>query len=303
MTTDAPPLRLAATIIIARDGAEGVEVFMVKRHGKSSFMANAYVYPGGALDEADQGDEVARHLTGRAPAACAARLGMDPDDPVQRARATGIWLAGVRETFEEAGILLAHRPERAALIDLTTDPDTAARFGDWRRRLHDGQASVAAMLSAEDLSVPLDRLELFARWITPTFERKRFDTYFFVARAPRAQRPIHDAQETTASCWVRPADALAHAAAGEWLLAPPTVATLHQVSRHATTEALLAYAARLTPPVLIPHLDREAEGGPALLMPGDPDYPVDDPALALATPNDEPWTRMVMGEHGAWRFG
>jgi 8-oxo-dGTP pyrophosphatase MutT (NUDIX family) len=122
-------VRDAATIMILREADSGFEVFMVKRHSKSGFMANRYVYPGGKVDEADcidlgglEADQ--RHVEGLTPAQARARLAEEVEPPV----ALGLFLAGIRETFEEAGILLARRKGEDSLIDLTSDDQVAERF-------------------------------------------------------------------------------------------------------------------------------------------------------------------------------
>lgn len=271
----------AATVLVLRDTDAGPEVFMVRRHQKASFMANAWVYPGGRLDAADTQPGVVSRVLG------APRLGA-----VEPTRAIGLYLAAIRETFEEAGILLARRRGEPAWVDLLGDPDFLAH----RVALHAGSTSLSAVADAEDLEFPLDELCYFAHWVTPTFEPRRFDTFFFLARAPQNQEPLHDALETTDSFWIRPTDVLDRFAAHELFLAPPTQRTLEDLARFACVEEAFAACAGLTPPCIIPHLG-QSESGPVLLLPGDPDYPHDDPAYADATPVEPP-TRMPLSFPG-----
>lgn len=267
----------AATVLVLRDSPDGPEVFMVKRHGKSSFMANAWVYPGGRLDEADTRPDVLSRIVGTPT------LGLD-----SATRSAGLYLAAIRETFEEAGVLLARRADEQRWINLVDAP----RFVDYRTALQDGSASLSVVAETEDLTFPIDELAYFSRWITPTFEPKRFDTFFFLARAPLQQEPLHDDRETTDSFWIRPGDVLHRFAAGELYLAPPTQRTLERLAVYDDVDDAFTGARGCTPGCIIPHLLQDPDG-PILLLPGDPDYPADAPEYELACPVDGP-TRMPL---------
>ena len=281
-----PEARLAATVLVLRDGPDGrLEVFMVRRHNKSAFMPDAYVYPGGVLDAQDTGPTALEHVTGMTPAQAAASL----LGRVDHATAVGLYLAAVRETFEEAGLLLATAPAQPhTFVNLGEDEAVAARFARWREQLWEGEASLSDMADAEELLVPLDQLTFAAHWITPLVEPRRYDTYFFYARAPAHQRPLHDDRETTDGLWLAPQEALARSGGGGdgkngLKIAPPTLATLEQLSRFEAVDEAMAWAQAHEPPALLPH---PAQIGDELwlLMPGDPDYPGEHPALAQATP-------------------
>jgi 8-oxo-dGTP pyrophosphatase MutT (NUDIX family) len=232
-------IRDAATVLLLRDrAAGGYEVFLVRRTNKASFMASAMVFPGGRLDDADTALASRSALT---PAAAAARLGMDDG-----ARALGLLVAGVRETFEEAGVLLACRGD--ALLDLRA-PEEAARFQRHRDALNAGETTLAAIAEAEDLTLAVDRLGFFAHWITPEVEPKRYDTRFLVTRAPEGQRPLHEGVETTDSAWMSPGEALAEYAARRIELAPPTLRILSEIAQLPNTDAVLALRASIPAPV------------------------------------------------------
>ena len=119
-----------------------------------------------------------------------------------------------------------------------------------------------------------DRMSYTAHWITPVGESRRFDTRFFLARAPQAQEPLHDDGETIASLWVRPATALAQEAAGEYAMMPPTIACLRFLAEHSSADAALAAAAEIgIPPCILPKMKPVPPGAPVeLLFPGDPGY-------------------------------
>lgn len=221
--SEAIPVRDATTVLLLRDGiggiggTDGFEVFMVRRTSKAAFMASAMVFPGGRLDESDCDDDIAARCDLNREAA-AARLGI-----TDGRLALGLLVAGVRETFEEAGVLLAQ--QRGERVDLR-EPAEAARFAGYRDALNGGRMTLGAMVAAEALTLSVATLWPYARWITPPIETRRFDAWFVVTRAPVGQTPLHDAVETTASAWLAPRAALAAYAAGEIQLAPPTLRVL-----------------------------------------------------------------------------
>ena len=203
-------VREAATVMLVRDAPE-LEVFMLRRNPESVFAGGAYVFPGGAVDADDR------------------VLGED----------RRFWVAAVRETFEEAGVLLA-RTEDGRPFDATAD--ALAELAVDRLRLLAGSASFAAVLDAHAACVDLDALVPFARWITPSPSPRRFDTWFFAAAAPDGHAYEHDDNELVASEWIRPADALDRARACDIDLIYPTVRTLLVMSRYGSATDFLADA-------------------------------------------------------------
>jgi len=289
---DTPPdIRDAATVMPLRQTDAGLEVFMVRRHGDSAFMANRYVYPGGKLDADDCTDEAAEHVSGMTPEEARDRL----DEEIAPLKALGLFLAGVRETFEEAGLLLARRRGEEAFIDLVSDPETADRYAEARRQLAAGELAISEFADREDLTVPLDEVGYFAHWITPQREEHRYDTRFFIVLAPEHQEPLHDERETTDSGWVRPADIIDQNRAGDLQLAPPTLRTLQQLSDFETAESALEFARTHRPPTLLPHMLVGEEI--YLVLPGDPEYPEDLAPEPDAAPEV---TRLRMEELGVW---
>lgn len=260
--TPPPPAapRDAATVLLLRDEPEAFSVFLVRRHGGSGFMAGAHVFPGGVLDDADV--PLGEMLVGRTADECAALLG--EDDP---ARSAALFVTAIRETFEEAGVLLAEgAPEDLAPL----------------RARHAADDDFGALLRAAGLHLSGAALVPQARWITPTVEKRRYDTRFFVARAPAGQRATHDAKETTESCWMRPAEALDAEGRGELRLPPPTARTLEHLARFASVDEVFADAAARRPPLLQP-VFHDRGGAWILALPGDPLHPVDEPAFPGST--------------------
>lgn len=294
--SDRSAARDASTIMILREADAGFEVFMVERHSKSAFMANRFVYPGGKLDAADCTAEAAERVEGLTPEQARERLG----EEAEPLGALGLFLAGIRETFEEAGILLARRADQQTLIDLTSDEAVAERFGEYRKSLMDGELALSELAAREDLIFPLDRLGYFAHWITPYVEPRRYDTRFLLAIAPKSQRPLHDQRETTDSTWIRPADAVEQNQAGDFLLAPPTLRTLQQLSEFDSAQAAFDWALEHDPPTILPHMEQR-DGQVWLFLPGDEEFPMGREGYEVAEPVGDGVTRMIAQDVGLWR--
>jgi 8-oxo-dGTP pyrophosphatase MutT (NUDIX family) len=191
---DPVPVRPAATVLLVRDGASGLEVFMVVRHHKIDFASGALVFPGGSVDAGD-------HAIAADPASCGVAAGLDERDRLSR-------VAALRETFEECGVLLA-RPRGSG-------EGSGARVVDLAGKSQG--RSFSELIAAENLELALDALIPFAHWITPPILPKRFDTRFYIAAAPSDQIAIHDGSESVDSVWISPARALEAAKVGTYTL-------------------------------------------------------------------------------------
>lgn len=261
MAVEARAPRDSATVLLLRDEAEGLEVFMVRRHLNSDFVGGAYVFPGGGLDPADLEPEVLARLAG-VPDAEAARLGL----PVERARAH--WVAAIRETFEEAGVLLAG-PGGAPVAMRT--PAEMARWGERRAELLDGRLGWAALLMGEDLTMAGGGVGYWSHWITPEGTPKRFSTRFFVAEVPAGQEPMADEQEVEAGTWIRPVDALRERSHGKMTMIFPTVKTLEELLPFPRAADVVAACAGREVVARLPRIAL-LDGKPAVLLPGDAGY-------------------------------
>jgi 8-oxo-dGTP pyrophosphatase MutT (NUDIX family) len=226
--------RRAATVMLVRDGVRGgLEVFLLRRRASMPFAAGMYAYPGGAVDPGDTADlrESAEPPDGVAPV-----------DPV----GAGFVAAAVRETFEESGVLLAG-PSPDTLVAGTTGPGWEAD----RAALVARELTLAGLLARRGLVPRADLLGAWARWITPEFEPRRYDTIFFLAALPAGQRARDVSGEADHVAWLRPADALAACERGELLMMPPTLATLRELTPFRTAaQALAASAGRDLRPVM-----------------------------------------------------
>jgi 8-oxo-dGTP pyrophosphatase MutT (NUDIX family) len=257
-------VRDAATVMLVRDGRDGLEVFMLQRTLKAVFAGGMYVFPGGAVDDADRSPEVQ---------VCCDGLTDEQASGVLEVPSGGLayWIAAIRECFEEAGVLLARRAEGSYVR--FDDPAVEDRYLAHRSAVHAGQRRLIDLCASEGLRLATDHIHYVSHWITPIGERRRFDTRFFVARAPQAQEPLHDEHETIASLWVRPVDALARQRRGELAMIAPTMKNLELLVPHASADdALRAAAVVGRPPTIQPKLRVDGDGRVEVVMPSDPDY-------------------------------
>jgi 8-oxo-dGTP pyrophosphatase MutT (NUDIX family) len=243
--------------MLVRDGAAGLEVFMVRRHLNSDFVGGAYVFPGGSLDAADC--TLLERYEGVSPETAAQQLELAPE------RALGHWGAAIRETFEEAGVLLARRGGQVVSL---ADED---HWQEHRRHLLDGTLSWAELLAKEDLMLACDLAGYFSHWITPEGAPKRFTTRFFLAKAPEKQHPLADDREVEEGVWLRPADALAAYARGEMTMIFPTLRTLEELAGFAGADAALEACRGRKVVANLPRIIQR-DGEAVVLLPGDAGY-------------------------------
>ena len=203
------PLRPAATVLLLRDGPQGIEVLMTRRSMTASFAPGAYVFPGGGIDAAD-----------------AQAHGMAQRRPKQSDLHLTQAIAAIRESFEELGVLFA-------------------RHADGRWANHDDIAAIdrkgpfAAQCQARGLSLAAEQVFVLAHWITDRDLPRRFDVPFLVARMPEGQTPVADESEQFEPVWVRPADALSRHEAGDFFMVYPTIRTLERLKAFASVDAVL----------------------------------------------------------------
>jgi 8-oxo-dGTP pyrophosphatase MutT (NUDIX family) len=233
--------RDAATVILLRQAASGVEAFLLRRTAELEFAPGAYVFPGGSVDARDADESV--RWAGPAPADFGGLLDVPPD------RARALVCAAVRETFEESGVLLAG-PADSPSAHLVSDSGALARD---RHALLTGQTTLGEVLSRRGLVLRADLLTPWARWITPEASPRRFDTWFFAAALPPGQMAtaapegFGDPGESESGTWLHPATALEAAQAGQITLLPPTAVTLGELAGHHDVPGILARRPAITP--------------------------------------------------------
>jgi 8-oxo-dGTP pyrophosphatase MutT (NUDIX family) len=202
----------AATVMLLRDGDDGVEVFMVVRHQRSDVHGGALVFPGGRVDPED-------HEIAVDAALCTRQAGDD-------ATMAALRVAAIRETFEECGVLFARPRDGTALISAARLLEIEAAH---RTALVRCERTFGAMVAAEHLVLTPEAMTCFAHWISPERSPKRFDTRFFLAAAPTDQVALHDGLEAVDSVWMTPATALERAQAGTYQPVFPTMMNLRKL--------------------------------------------------------------------------
>ena len=254
------PALPAATVTLVRDAVDGLEVLMLQRNFQSGFMPGMFLFPGGALDAGDAATGVLARCAGLDEGAACRALGVD-------AGGLAYWAAAIRESFEEAGVLLAY-DDRGEIVNPGV-PQREARFNEYRRRLNAGEQDLAEMLEREALTLAVDRLVYFSRWITPYGAPRRYDTRFFLAVAPQGQEALPDNVEAIHHVWVQPRAAVERYRSGEYKMRTPTIRTLEQFATYATVGELAdALREQREIPEFMPRIARSGKR----VLPGEPGY-------------------------------
>lgn len=244
----------AATVMLVRDTADGLEVFLLRRVMGMAFAGGMTVFPGGGVDRRDADTSLAWH--GPTPAWWASRFSCD----VGLARA--LVCAAVRETFEESGVLLAGPDETSVVADVRP-------YAEARSQLVNRELSLAGFLAESGLVLRADLLRPWADWVTPEEETRRFDTKFFLARVPEGQQADGNTTEAQDARWQRPGDALDDWKAGRSGLLPPTWTTLAELEECQFVADAMARERTITK--LMPRVARDGDKL-RIVLPGDPLY-------------------------------
>lgn len=255
MSAPAPEPRQAATVLLLRDGASGLEVYLLRRTKGMPFAGGMTAYPGGGVDPRDADKQIG--WAGPTPAEWASAFGCD--EPMARE----LVCSAVRETFEEAGVLLAGPAEGSVVPDVSGD--------DWeqqRQALLSRELSMTDLLADRGLVLRSDLLRPFAHWITPPMESRRYDTKFFVAALPSGQEARDVSGEADEAAWLSPAEALREHHAGTRPMLPPTSHTLSQLGRFADVASALAGSPPDTMEPITPGFEETPEGRFAVLPNG-----------------------------------
>ena len=261
-TVTSAPLA-AATVVMLRDGMDGLEVFLIKRHIKSDVLGGVFVFPGGKVDKLDAMLDMDTHID--QPLVDLHTSLNEPD--IDHTTAASLFIAAVREVFEESGILFA----------VGAGPAHAERTSALLREGH----TFAAALANMQLRLQTSSLAPWSRWITPvspSVMNKRFDTRFFVAPVPAGQIATHDHFEATESVWLQPRTALEQQRDGLIEMAPPQIMTLAHLSRFANVQAAMQDARSRMPPTIQPHAI-DIDGTRVICLPGDEQHPVREKAM------------------------
>lgn len=258
MNKEIAPLKPAATVLLVREcdtDLDSLEVFMVVRHHQIDFASGALVFPGGKVDEADSDEALVNHLP----------ESERYDDPLREFK-----IACIRESFEEANLLLARNRDTGNLV---THDRLELLASKYRLPLQNGEVTILEMVQDENLELATDLLGHFAHWVTPTFMPKRFDTHFFVAAAPPHQLAKHDGSESVDSVWAGPNEILSKADAGEYTVIFPTRMNIEVLGKFNSIETVVEDANTTETFTVLPQME-VTEEGKFLLIPKEAGYSV-----------------------------
>jgi 8-oxo-dGTP pyrophosphatase MutT (NUDIX family) len=259
------PKRAATVILLRNKEPGGFDVFLLKRHEKSSFMGGNFVYPGGRVDRDDGSLEICPLSKGMTLEEAQKILGgtFSPEESFAH------WVAAIRELFEEAGILLAY--DQKGNLFQARNRKEREKLLHYRKLLQEDKTNICEIAQKEDLLFALDQLYYYAHWITPEAQSQRFDTRFFLTRYSSGQEASHDQKETTAGIWITPKKALEENLKGNVILSPPTLKTLEDLSRFKSIEDIFHSLKREEIQPILPILTK-ISNDPLIIFPWDPEY-------------------------------
>jgi 8-oxo-dGTP pyrophosphatase MutT (NUDIX family) len=227
--------RYASTVVLVRRDEDGsFEVLLTQRPSEMRFLGGFYVFPGGTVHQSDYSPKTLERCRGLSGTEARKILGNRHNDDV----ALGHWVAGVRELFEEVGILLCMTDSGEAVS--LTDSVTKRRFEENRQAVARGELDFGTFLESEGLCCDLTRAVYFFHRVTPEFYPMRFDTRFYIATLPSHQTPLPCSEEVTNSLWIKPERAMARVYREDFPLLPPTTTVLENLAQITSWDRLCA---------------------------------------------------------------
>ncbi len=268
---------------------------MVRRSGGADFFGDAYVFPGGGVDSGDSEPALLTHSAPLPESDLARLLG----EGLPRELAIGCWIAGIRELFEEAGVMLARRGAEPLTF---SDSATLARFDQYRLDLRDHRITFIEIVEREGLTLATDSVFYFSRIVTPPYARKRYDTRFVIASAPLDQLAGHDQHEVVSGEWLSAADAvvLYHSRAQQ--IVPPTLQNLLEIEPCRSIDEMIALARDKVIAPICPATVK-IDGVYTLIYPGDRDFvPALEPSFVsiYKKPTAMKVLRFTLEKGGRW---
>ncbi len=254
----AVPIRPAATIMLIDDRPD-LQVLMMQRHANTVFVGGMWVFPGGAVDHQDDASYYADVALHRTDAEASALMGMDKGG-------LAYYMAAIRETFEEAGVLLALHREDESMLQLRGESE--ARFGTYRDQLNNREIEFKTILESEGLLADVGLMHYIARWITPLGSPRRFDARFFIARMPKNQVPMHDDGELVNTAWLSPEEILRRVESEEMAMISPTLRMIKNLAQFKSADEVIESVSVNTEDEVV-RVHRETG---IVLMPGEPGY-------------------------------
>ena len=241
------------------DDRPDLQVFMMERHANTVFAGGMWVFPGGAVDHQDDAGYYSKIATHRTDAEASSLMGLESGG-------LAYYMAAIRETFEEAGILLALNREDESPLRISAD--NQARFAQYRHQLNQGDLDLKRILEAESLLADVGQMHYVARWITPLGSPRRFDARFFLSRIPGEQIPVHDDGELVNSEWMAPSAILAGFEREDMVLMSPTLRMVKNLAAFDSAEQVIQSVSG-NPTDQQARVHRETG---VIVMPGEPGY-------------------------------
>jgi 8-oxo-dGTP pyrophosphatase MutT (NUDIX family) len=252
------PLRPAATVMLIDDRPD-LQVFMMERHANTVFAGGMWVFPGGAVDHQDDSSYFSGIATHRTDGEASELMNLEKGG-------LAYYMAAIRETFEEAGVLLALHQEDESPLHIAEA--SAARFQQHRDQLNAGEIDLKTILKKESLLADVGQMHYIARWITPLGSPRRFDARFFIARIPSLQIPVHDDGELVNSVWMSPGEIIEKAATDEMVLMSPTLRMVKCLAEFDSADQAIESASSNPED----HRARVHKDSGIIVMPGEPGY-------------------------------
>ncbi len=227
----------AATIVLIRDIDDHFELFLQQRHRSTDF-GSVYVFPGGKVNINDTLYEKDYTISGLTADEANKKLNIESDG-------IDYWIAAVRECFEEAGLLLAY-DDKGDQVEFS-DNVTNKRFQTYREKINAKELEFYQMCQKEHLTLSLDEIHPCGHWITPVGSPYRYDTRFFIARAPKKQKGHHDNHEAVKSMWLTPQEAVDGYYQRKLPMILPTIDTIETLTQFINVDDVLSHMAGYTP--------------------------------------------------------
>ena len=254
----------ASTVLIIRNCTSGIEVFMVVRHHQIDFASGALVFPGGKVDDSDYDEKLVNYVS------------KNNDDK----KILHFKIAAIRESFEEANVLFANDKKEKKNIN----SKRLLEFNIWREKFNNKNASMFKFAKDENITFSTNDLIPFAHWVTPEMMPKRFDTRFYIAKAPDGHEGLHDGTESVDSIWINPKDALDDCYERKRNIIFPTRLNLEKLSKSQSVDEAISNAKKDNIITVTPTIERDKSGS-FLTIPKDAGYgEIKEPLNEITTP-------------------
>ncbi len=231
----------ASTVLILRDGKEDLEVFMVVRHHEIDFASGALVFPGGKVDKSDLDINIRNFFVSK--------------EKLSEAE-LGFRVAGIRECYEEAGVLFANSGDGNPNVS----KEKLTTLNKWRDKFNNKESSMHDFAKSENLFFSVDELTPFAHWITPEMMPKRFDTRFYIAKAPEGHEGLHDGSESVDSIWISPKQAIEDCISEKRTIIFPTRMNLEKLAKFSNVDDAIKASKKEKIITVEPKIEKRDEG-------------------------------------------